>query len=370
MKNKIENIITVSLFCSFISIMCILYLISPKSDFSQLEKRFLQQFPEVNVQNVVSGTFGTEIETYLADQMPFRDFFVGLNSYFELSTGRGGATDIYLTKNNALVEAPARLNEANIKKNMNAINKFSDKFDITVDFMLVPSAGWASRNDIGGVSKEYLDADYIKAIYSMASANINVVDVTSVFDNSSLYYKTDHHWNSLGAYMGYKSYMEKIGKEYRTKEEFTIEKVSNFYGSTYSRAALWLTKPDDLELWSCSTNVVVTNKESEVEHQGLFYRERLEEVDKYTVYLDGNHSLVRVYNPDAKTDDTILVIRDSYSNCLGGFLCESFKNVILVDLRYYKKPVSDLCRSEKIDNILICYSLNNFLTDKNIIWLR
>ena len=62
MKNRIENIITVSLFCSFISIMCILYMVFPKSDFSELEKRYLKEFPEINIQDVVSGDFGNDIE--------------------------------------------------------------------------------------------------------------------------------------------------------------------------------------------------------------------------------------------------------------------------------------------------------------------
>lgn len=370
MKNKIEKIVTVSLFCSFISIMFILYFTSPKSDFSELEKRYLKEFPKMNVQNVVSGEFGNDIETYLADHMPFRDFFVGFNSYFEIATGRNGAADIYLTKDNSLVEAPAVFNQTNVDKNMNAINKFAENNSIKVDLMIVPSAGWASRNNILKPSKEYNDSEYINTIYSMASPVINTVNVTNVFDNPLLYYKTDHHWNSEGAYVGYKTYMEKIGKEYKQKDEFVIEKINGFFGSTYSRAALWLTSSEELELWKGSTGITVTNGESDKEHGGIFYRERLKETDKYTVFLDGNHSIVRIHNPNAKTNETILVVRDSYSNCLGGFLCETYENVILVDLRYYKKPVSELCKSEKINNILICYSMNNFLTDANIIWLR
>lgn len=370
MKNKIENIITVSLFCGFISIICVLYLVFPKSDFSELEKRYLKEFPEIYIQNIVSGDFGNDIETYLADHMPFRDFYVGLNSYFELFTGRGGSSDIYLTKHNALVEAPGEFNQINIDKNMNAINKFAENINIPVDFMIVPSSGWASRNNMLMPSKEYLDSEYIGTIYSMTSPEINTVNVTDLFNNSNFYYNTDHHWNSKGAYMGYQAYMKAIGKEYREKDEFEIETVNGFYGSTYSRAALWLTPQEKLELWSCSENITVTNGESEEIHKGVFYRERLEETDKYTVFLDGNHSIVKINNPDAKTDETILVVRDSYSNCLGGFLCETYENVILVDLRYYKKSVSELCTTEKVDNVLICYSMNNFLTDANIIWLR
>ena len=96
----------------------------------------------------------------------------------------------------------------------------------------------------------------------------------------------------------------------------------------------------------------------------------LEETDKYTVFLDGNHSTVRLDNPRNAGQGKILVIRDSYCNVFGGFLAESYETVVLVDLRYYKNPVSQLLAEEEFDRVLICYSIGNFMTDSNIIWLR
>ena len=369
MKQKKEHIIIVSAFCSFLTIMFFLYIFLPKADFSELEKRYLNEFPEVSKDTIVSGEFGNELESYMADHMPFRDFFVGTNSYFELYTGRKLTSDTYLTKDGALVEAPVEMSMDKMEKNMNAINSFAKKVDVKTDFMIVPSSGWASRDKVSRFANSFPDYEQISTIYSMTDSSINKIDVRDTFDNSGFYYKTDHHWNSLGAYTGYVTYMKSISKEYREKDEFSIEKVNGFSGSTYSRAALWLIESESLELWTGSENITVTN-ETEKVNNGVFYRERLNEVDKYTVYLDGNHSLVKLHNPDAKTKDTLLVVRDSYSNCLGGFLSETYENVILVDLRYYKKPVSELCKAENVDNILICYSLHNFLTDANIIWLK
>ena len=144
--------------------------------------------------------------------------------------------------------------------------------------------------------------------------------------------------------------------------------AENFQGSTYSRSALWLTQPETIELWHGSDQLTVTNGETEGTHQGIFYMERLEEADKYTVFLDGNHSIVRVHNPEK--EGKLLVIRDSYSNCLGGFLAESYGEVVLVDLRYYRSPVSQLVLEEGFDNVLVCYCCSNFLTDTNLMLLR
>ena len=100
------------------------------------------------------------------------------------------------------------------------------------------------------------------------------------------------------------------------------------------------------------------------------YEERLEELDKYTVYLDGNQAMVCIRNEANAGKGKLLVIRDSYANCIGPMLAESFEEVIMVDLRYYKKSISDLCQSEGISNVLIMYSLSNFMTDANFPFLR
>ena len=370
MRTKLEERVIVAAFCGFLAVMSVAYLLLPKVTFSETEKRFLAEAPEVSWDRIVSGEFGEDVETYMADHIPGRDFFVGLNAYVELLTGRQAADDIYVTWDGRLVEAPVLWNETNVKKNMDKINAFAQKLDVNVDLLIVPSAGWAAREEIAGVSAPYEDAVMIQNIYTKAGENVRVLDLTKAFDDPSLYYRTDHHWTSEGAFTAYRLYMEQLVRGYKPQQAFEVETVSGFYGSTYSRAALWLTQSEPLELWTGSAGITVTNGDSEDLHDGIFYRERLEETDKYTVYLDGNHSIVRIHNPNAPEGGKLLVIRDSYSNCLGGFLAESYEEVVLVDLRYYRNSVSALCQEEGFDNVLVCYSLSNFMTDTNIVWLR
>ena len=229
--------------------------------------------------------------------------------------------------------------------------------------MVVPSAGWAA-----GV-EAYTDEDTLDAIYEAAGKNVTAVPVEEIFRGKpELYYNTDHHWTSQGAYYAYAACMEAVGRDYRVEDDFQVTVAGDFQGSTYSRSALWLTPSETIELWKGSDRLTVTNAETEGVHEGIFYRKRLEEADKYTVFLDGNHSLVRVENPQKQ--GKLLVIRDSYSNCLGGFLAESYGEVVLVDLRYYRQAVSELVQQEHFDDILVCYSCANFLTDTNLMLLR
>lgn len=372
MKNKLSSWITVIVFCGFLGAMCLLLFLLPKEDFSENEKRFLAKTPAFNLRSVTSGQFGEDVESYMADHVPGRDFFVGLNAYFEKYTGRQIAKDIY-TAGDRLVEAPVKYNDSQIQKNHSAIQKFSEVIQMKPDLMIVPSAGWAVEDTIDGLADPYRDEEIISDLAETFADCTNVVDVLAPFskaDKPNLYFKTDHHWTSLGAYTAYAVYMDSLSRAYPDKNFFEIETVEGFKGSTYSRSALWRMPAEQLELWHGSDGLLVTNSDTETVHEGVFYRNRLTEADKYTVYLDGNHPLVRIENPNAAGKGKILVIRDSYSNCLGTFLAESYETVVLVDLRYYKDPVSDLCKQEDFDNVLICYSIGNFMTDTNLVWLR
>lgn len=356
-----HNLAGAVLFCGFLFLIAAGYLL-PKSDFSEMEKRYLAEKPVLRWETLFSGDWSSQAEDYLSDHVPGRNFFVGLNAYMELLAGRQHLKDVWLEEGK-LLEAPVAADPAVIARNMHAINAFAENLEQEVHLMVVPSAGWAA-----GV-EGYTDEDALDAIYAAAGSFVRTVAVEDVFRGKpELYYNTDHHWTSQGAYNGYVSCMEAMGREFRSADNFTVTVAENFQGSTYSRSALWLTPAETIELWKGSDDLTVTNGETEGVHQGIFYPERLEQADKYTVFLDGNHSIVRVQNPEKQ--GKLLVIRDSYSNCLGGFLAESYGEVVLVDLRYFRQQISALVREEVFDDILICYSCANFLTDTNLMLLR
>lgn len=358
---KKHNVIGALLFCGFLAVIAAGYLL-PQSDFSEMEKRYLAEMPELQWKTVISGDWSGQAEEYLSDHILGRNLFVGINAYMELLAGRQHLKDVWLV-DGKLLEAPVDMDETAIARNMKTINTFAEALEQEIHVMIVPSAGWAA-----GV-EGYTDSDTIDAVYAAAGEYVTGFPVEDIFAGKpELYYDTDHHWTSQGAYEGYVAYMKAVGREYRAAEDFTVTVAGNFQGSTYSRSALWLTPSESIELWQGSDQLTVTNAEAAATHQGVFYLERLEEADKYTVFLDGNHSLVRIQNPAKQ--GKLLVIRDSYSNCLGGFLAESYGEVVLVDLRYYRQSVSEFVSQEDFDDILVCYSCANFLTDTNLMLLR
>jgi len=373
MKKNLTDILTCVLFAGFTAVMLVLFLVLPKSDFSELEKRALAQPPKTDAEAILSGTFGQEAETYIADHLPGRSFFVGLSNYYDLLSGRQGTKDILTASGDRLVEKPNRWNETAAQRNMKAINSFADSLGQKVDLMIVPSAGFVLRDSVQGLHSAFTDDKIIESIHALAGDNVRPVSLLNAFtqaqDRGALYYRTDHHWTALGAYTAAQVYLDNA---LPAKESYRVEGFDGFYGTTHSRSGLWLTKPDTVELWDDGNSYTVTaySNASDTDgktHDSLFYRDRLQERDMYTVYLNGNQPLVRIRN--AAGEGKLLVIRDSYANCLGTLLAGKYEEVVLVDLRYWKTPVSDLA-SEGFDDVLVCYSLYNFLTDVNFPWLK
>ena len=374
MRKTINRILN-ALFCLVLFIVPALFFVLPKAEFSASEKRYLERVPNFSFQSLTDGSYTEGLSNYVADHFPLRDLFVGLNAYYDLFSGRQYTKD-YCLKDGRLYAAPTAFDTDALDKNTERLNRFAAELsqtfgDIPTHLMLVPSAGAVALEE-GETPWQYADRAIIDYVYSRTS--LQTIDVMDDFlaqtDRKALYYATDHHWTALGAWEAARLYAGQLGCEMPTRESYRITSGGDFRGSAWSGSGLWLTKPDTLELWESGTTVSVTNENGE-ERDSVFYRERLDELDKYTVFLDGNHSLVKITHTDSEQSSgvNVLVIRDSFSNSLGCFLADVCDKVVLVDLRYYKLPLGELIQNENINEILVEYSCDNFVKDTNLAFL-
>ena len=365
------------IFCGFIACFMVLWIALPKEHYSPQEKRVLEDFPELTFETLFNGNFQKELDTYLSDHMPGRNFFVGLNACYDLASGRNGSKGIYLGSDNCLFPKPAQGGE-NLAKNAGYIKEFAENIDIPVYMTVLPSSGYIYSDKLPLVHEEYCDGELIDGFAKALGDKVRYVDSVKLFEEKSgstqLYYKTDHHWTAAGAYQCYSELGKTMGYAPVPEESFTKETVSGFYGTSYSKSALWFIPPDDIELWSNasqpagSVTVEISDGSDKKTGDSYFFREQLRNDDKYPVYLDGNHSLVRIKNSNAK-GGKLVVIKDSYAHALVPFLSQNYSEVIMVDLRYYKKEISALAESENADGILVLYSLGNLAEDTNLSYL-
>lgn len=376
MTSKSKYIISV-IFVAFIGIFAVLFWVLPKSDFSPKEKRYLQGFPEISVQSLTDGTFETDFENYINDHMVLRDVFMGVNSYSNIAVLNNGSDGVYKCSDGYLINEPAT--DSRLDLNLSVTADFKDKTGIDTTVMIVPSTGYIMDDKLPLVHKNYNDDRYYNRIESFCQKNgLSFVDLRDTFNShknsTQIYYKTDHHWTTVGAYLAYQSLCEKWGIEVKETNGYIVEKTPDFYGTTYNTSGFWLNESDTIEVWKNRDNhstCEITANGKTTAYKSMFFPKQLEGADKYTVFLNGNNPVTTVKNPDNKGKEKLLVIKDSFSHCLAPFLSEKFSQITLVDMRYYKKSVSEeIVKKDKFDKVLICMSMDNFLEDKDFAFLE
>lgn len=378
-KSMCKNLPTF-IFLIFIFGMGIWFMFSSKADYSSSEKRYLQKFPETSLENISNGTFSTEFESYFADHFPQRNLWVGINSYYNLGTGNNGANGVYKGNDGYLINVPVSIDNK-LEKNINAVTKFGNSTDVPITVMLAPSTGYVAESKLPLIHNTYNDDKYFQnAQATLLENNIDFVDLRDTFKTAQkssvqLYYKTDHHWTTQGAYIAYTQLCQNLGLIPTSKESFEIERYSDFYGTTYSSSGFWLTQPDTVEVWKNpqnteeNINVTITDGTETKESNSMYFYDHIEKDDKYPVFLDGNHALTEICNSNAE-NGTIVLIKDSFSHSLAPFLADHYKKVILVDMRYYKLSVSELAKKENAEQIVVMYGIDNLATDTDIVWLN
>lgn len=361
-------------FCLFVALLAVLLFAVPDKAYSDNEKRYLAQKPTVTWESIVNGSFSDEIENWIADQFPGRDLWVGIHAYFSYLTGRNAQQNIYLAKNGYLINAPSNDDLTMFKTSIGRFEKFAQTTGLPASMILVPSTGYLKEDLLPVGHKDYADDrmfDYAKE----NTDNITFVDLRDALFAADaefpVAYRTDHHLTSYGNYTLYQNWRMMIGKDFLQQDNYSVETVDGFYGTTWSGSGYWLTEPDSVELWNSGADVSVVisdGGEADVTADSLFFRTHLEEKDMYPVFLDGNHTLTTITNPDA-AEGTLLVIKDSYAHGFVPFLADHYQTIYMIDLRFYRGKVSEFAVEHNVDELLFLYGASTLLTDSNSAWL-
>lgn len=350
----------------------------PRRSFSQNEKRVLAQKPVISAEGIADGSLFQDVEQYLSDHFPGRDGWVGANAYLEQAEGRGAAGSIISGADGWLFPAPLSDDRQILQDNMQAITAFAQAQSVPVYLMAIPTAGAVVEDKLPALHLDYPDADMLEQARRIAGDSLQWLDVMEDFstaeERDKLYYRTDHHWTTEGAYRAYCLLMQEMREPAVSRDAFSVERVSDFYGTSYSKSGLWLTPPDEIELWTdpdlqAVTSVHDGNRQEPVVQQGMLFREYLDQADKYPVFLSGNHARIHI-ETNADSDKRLLVVKDSYAHALAPFLAEEYHTIDLIDLRYFKRQtVSDWMQEHPVDEVLFVYGLSSLAEDKNLQWL-
>ncbi|MCI2055851.1 MAG: DHHW family protein [Oscillibacter sp.] len=361
-----------ALFCAFLGGMLLWSLLLPDRAHSDVENRTLAQWPAFSWEALTSGKFTDGVEDYLADQFPLRDGWTGLKARMEQAIGKTEFHGVYLCGDTLIskVETP---DETLAEKNLGYVSALADKTDLPVYLGLIPSAAeiWSDKLPAGAESWD--QRAYLQAAGQTNLPQINFFGALSAHADEDIFYRTDHHWTTRGAYYGYTAVMDALGRgdAILPESDFSRETVSDsFQGTLYSSSGIHTLRPDTMEFWAPDTGLTVTSwRSGSAAEESLYDRNYLDKKDKYSAFLGGNQPLCVIKNENIPDGGKLLVVRDSYSDSLAPFLAQSFSEVHLLDLRYYHASAAQYAEENGIDAIAVIYSVPNFVTDQNVVFL-
>ena len=350
-------------FLVYIMSFAILQLLIPDKNFSDLENRKLSGLPTLSKTTLLDGSFAEDFETYIADQFPFRNTFISLKSYTDLLLQKKENNGVYIGKDGYFLQDFAKTDFTLASKNAAYINQLSEDFPVYM--ALAPTATKVLEDKLPAYAMPYDEGEYIRYFYERLGAKVHKVpllETLSRHKNEAIYYKTDHHWTTLGAYYGYLAFCESAKLAPYTLDDFNIETVSEaFYGTLFSKGNFTFATPDELQLFypKLDNPVTVTYEATQTTTHSLYNYDHLTTKDKYSVFLDNNHPLIRIQT-GVKNGRKLLVLKDSYANCFIPFLTAHYEEIQVLDLRLLNIPVKSFAKENEIDDILLLYNVQNF----------
>ena len=371
-RKRLADILNAALFFGAVAAVFLLTVFLPKSDFSELENRYLAEKPEFSVSEWFSGRFSERLAEYSREHIVLRPRWISLHTLLERLSGKKEVNGVIFA-GGSLFEAPEETDFSVADRSAAALISFSESLCGRLSVMLAPTAVQIYSDRLPAFSKEPSEKKLIDRVYSKlregGGGAVDVYDSLYSARGDYIYYRTDHHWTTRGAYIAYSCYMRSLGYEPIPLDRIDVEHASHsFRGSLYSKVLDDSAEPDVVDFYYSAgpsvKSVRVTSADGTVsEHDSVIFRENLAKKDQYLSFLGENVPLIEI-----ETDaggGSILVIKDSYANCLVPFLCKHFGRVTVVDLRYMMR-LSDYADPSDFDRVLVLYNASGFAADKNI----
>lgn len=390
MKNLYKKIMIVffALFLIAMPILTFIYMPKEAKPFSENENKYLAGFPSLSLKTYKNGTFMTDFDDWLSDRFFARENWIVFKNKTDMAIGKDEINGVFI-RNNMMMQVWKDYDEELLQKNIKAINKFIENHPgIDPYFMLVPNAQEIYSDDLPNHAVVGSQKEFIDNFYDSLTGFNGTIDVYSALaeakkEDSYIYYRTDHHWTSYGAYLGYKSASEMLNYTPKELDDFSVEHASNeFRGTLFSKTLDFDVTPDTIDYYTLKENepkVKVSVYESYnnatgnvkyTEYDSMYFREFLNVKDKYSSFLGQNSPIVTVESDLANNDRSLLIIKDSYAHSIVPFLAKEYSKITMIDLRYINSDLQLFVSLEDYDQLLFLYNVITLSDDENIIKLN
>ena len=356
MKNKRnrsmrETLIGI-LFVLILFVFMLVNIIVPDKTKSEMENRMLTTKPKLQWSSIVNGDYTKKFENYMTDQFVGRDFWRKMKVAVDQIGGGRQENGVLKGKKGQLMEQIEVADKEHLAANLKAIQSFAEsQSDIPVKMMLVPDAANVLKKDLPTFAKVEDQTQMFSMVKKDLGDAVEWIDVAtelSKHTNEKIYYKTDHHWTTLGAFYAFQAAAPSLGITDDMSGKYVSYAVTDsFNGSLASKSGMNLKEKEQIDIYVPTeedTDLIVDYVDEGKRVTSLYNSSALKEKDKYTVFLGGNYSLLDIRTVST-SKEKLLLVKDSFANSFIPFLTPYYREIVVVDPRYYSGTINDLMDS-------------------------
>ena len=372
-QRKVQEKLVGIIFILTLFLFLIINVIVPDREKSVQENRMLATKPKFRLSSLISGDYDEKFEAYMDDQFVGRDMWRKLKVAVDRIGGSRLENGVYIGTNGQLLEQIEVADENHLAANIKAIKSFSEsQSKIPVRMMLVPDAANVLNHSLPALAKPEDQTQMFSMVRKDLGDSVEWIDVSTELNKhktEKIYYKTDHHWTTLGAFYAFLAAAPSLGIDGDLSGKYVSYTVSDsFNGMLASKSGVNLGEKEQIDIYVPTeedTDLIVDYVDEGKRSTSLYDSSKLKEKDQYTVFLGGNSSLLDIRTVSTSTK-RLLLVKDSFANSFIPFLTPYYREIVVVDPRYYSGTINDLMDSYRISEVLFLYSGNTFFKDNNI----
>ncbi len=346
-------------------------LILPQASFSEMENRALSTWQSPSLRTLADGSFFRRLQSVYTDQFPMRTILTAGKASIERWLGKQENNGILWGKDGYLIPKNEVPDLTVAERNLAALARFTETSELPLTTLLIPR----SVDVMSSFLPSLYDSERSTRVLHLAeqalpTAVLPLTPLRSAAEQGeAVWYKTDHHWTTHGAYLSYVALADVMGFTPYPEDFFEPQTVSStFLGTSYSTVGCVAEEADSIVLYRYATDseFLVRNGETGETRHGFYDLSALTRKDQYRVFLGGNTGHLTIRRPsDTEKKPRLLWIKDSFSNALVPFLALHF-DIDLIDPRYDVRSIREWLTANAYDSILIEQGLDTLATDPSI----
>ena len=386
----------IALFSIVLLAVPIVTLALPKQERSENENRTLKELPTLvdknklnkaesfsDVIKAVKWSYITErenasymddIETYLSDHLAGRELWVVASNRMERLSGKQEINEVF-TAENRMIQVFKEYDEDTVNASLEAMDSFAAKFpEVPMYFMLAPTSQEIYSSLMPSYGGYLSEKTFIESCAGKLEnlASIDCLSYLSGHRDEYIYYRTDHHWTSLGAYYAYAAAARQLGYSAYGLNFFNIETASSsFRGTLFSKTLDSSVTPDSIDYYHLAYNeptvkMTVFDGREMTEYDSLYVRDYLAVKDKYSSFTGSNSPLITI-ETDVDNGKSLLLVKDSYAHSLVPFLSKHYSKITMVDMRYINVGLDYFSINvNDYSQVLMCFNVISFADDQSL----